>query len=187
MPLLEGPKPVDKQTESDKASLSDDNESTVSDLGHYVLPPDSGIEIIPLVREDNDVDTKSSVRSDKSGKPMNGGIDFGIEFDSEDEDMDSDPHSSHFGVNPFKRYMSPQSTILVNREEPVYIQTSDSSSLWIFSIATIILSGALAFIVAHITNRNKVVQVCVWCVVCVCGVCVWCVCVVCVCDSDGRY
>ncbi|XP_065899624.1 serine/threonine-protein kinase/endoribonuclease IRE1-like [Dysidea avara] len=159
VPLLEGPKPVDKQTESDKASLSDDNESTVSDLGHYVLPPDSGIEIIPLVREDNDVDTKSSVRSDKSGKPMNGGIDFGIEFDSEDEDMDSDPHSSHFGVNPFKRYMSPQSTILVNREEPVYIQTSDSSSLWIFSIATIILSGALAFIVAHITNRNKVVQV----------------------------
>jgi len=171
--LLEGPKEL---ADSDETPVFDDNKSTVSDFGHYVLPPDSGVEIIPLIRDDNDVGVKP-VKSDKMktvGEFKNSGIDFGMEFDSKDKETDSDPHSSHFG-NPFKRYMSPQSTVRKNRDEPIYIQTSDSSSLWMFSIVTIILSGTLAYIVAHITNRNRVVQVhacvCVhaWlCVVCVC-------------------
>jgi len=180
VPLLEGPKEVDEQSESDDATTIDESTSAVADLGHYVLPPDSAVKIVPLVRDNNGgEDTRSSMRWDKTvDGSKSSGIDFGMDFESEVEDIDSDPHSSHFGVNPFKRYMSPKSTVQARRDEPVYIQTSDSSSLWIFSIATIILSGTLAFVVAHITNRNKVVQVCVSCAyVCVC-VPVWvCVCV----------
>ena len=162
--MLEGPKPPGEPP------VIDDEKSTVSDFGHYALPPDSGVEIEPLMRGDNDVDLRPSVEGDNLktiGEFKNTGFDFGMELDSEDEEIDSDPHSSHFGGNPFKRYMSPQSAIRSNRDEPVYIQTSNSSSLWIFSITTIILSGTLAFVVARITNRNRVVQVCaVSCVQC---------------------
>jgi len=165
VPLLEGPKPAEEPP------VIDDKKSIVSDFGHYVLPPDSGVEIVPLIRGDNDVDTRPSVKGDNLktiGEFKNSGIDFGMELDSEDEEIDSDPYSSRFGANPFKRYMSPQSVIRSNRDEPVYIQTSDSSSLWIFSITTIILSGTLAFVVARITNRNRVVQVCTVCCVRAC-------------------
>ena len=86
----------------------------------------------------------------------------------DDEDIHSDFHSnadshsshnSHSDVNPFKRYMSPHPTRDIIKNEQVYVDTRDTSSFWIVSIVTIILSGVVAFIVTKAANRNGVVQV----------------------------
>lgn len=171
VPLLEGPKQSTEATESEDNSNSPAiidakaSSSSAVDLGHFILPADSSLEIVPLLNQD-DVKIKSSVEeallsaiTKQNYKTTDGGIPG-----TTGEDTHSNVHSSANShsdvnhVNPFRRYMALQSMSNINRNEQVYGDTRDTS-FWLVSIVTIILSGVVAFIVTKAANRNGVVQV----------------------------
>ena len=174
--LLEGPKPtgvgggVEYEDDSNSPAIIA-SLSAIDDLGHFALPPDSALKIIPLVNQD-DAGVQNSIKDTPSAgtklKDISKAVDGGIISSSTDEDIHSDFHSgadshfrrnSHSDVNPFKRYMSQHSISSINRNEPIYIETRDTTSVWLVSIVTIVLSGIVAFVVTKAANRNGVVQV----------------------------
>ena len=153
------------------AVIDDDASSTAVDFGHFTLPPDSALKIIPLINqeaksvEDSLKDALSTMTRLKDASQSSNG---GVIPSSTDEDIHSDLHSSddsHFrsnsysDVNPFRRYMSQHSMRHVNRNEPIFVETRDTTSIWLVSIVTIILSGIVAFVVTKAANRNGVAQV----------------------------
>ena len=153
------------------AVIDDDTSSTAVDFGHFTLPPDSALKIIPLMNqeaksvEDSLKDALSTMTRLKDASQSSNG---GVIPSSTDEDIHSDLHSSddsHFrsnsysDVNPFRRYMSQHSIRHVNRNEPIFVETRDTTSIWLVSIVTIILSGIVAFVVTKAANRNGVAQV----------------------------
>jgi len=173
VPLLEGPKPTevrgsDKDESHSLATIDDKIVSSAIDLGHFTLPPDSALKIVPLLNQD-DASMKNSIKSTLSTiTKQNDAVDSSTIPSSTDKNINSDVHSdadshssgnSHSDVNPFRRYMSPQLMSSINRNEQVYIDTRDTGSFWLVSIVTIILSGVVAFIVTKAANRNGVVQV----------------------------
>lgn len=166
VPLLEGPKPTESTgSEDDNTSpaiISDETSSAV-DLGHFVLPPKSALEIMPLLNQDDikaKIDNLPTVSKQMESSRT---ASAGIVLSSTDENLHSsaDSHSgsnSHSDVNPFRRYMSHQSMSNVNDNQPMYSESRDTS-FWLVSIVTIILSGVVAFIVTKAANRNGAVQV----------------------------
>ena len=178
VPLLEGPRPTEaggsdehEDNSNSPAIINDEASSSAVDLGHFALPPDSALKIIPLVNQD-DAEIKNSIKDTLStitkSKDVSKTADGGIIPSSTDEDIHSDFHSSadshfssnpHSDVNPFKRYMSQNSLSSINRNEPIYVETRDTTTVWLVSIVTIILSGIVAFVVTKAANRNGVVQV----------------------------
>ena len=176
VPLLEGPKlteTTENEDDSTSPAIIRDEASSAVDLGHFALPPNSALEIMPLVNQD-DVRAKIPLKDNLPLPTISNHMDTsrtasaGIVSSSTDDDFHSDFHSSadshsgsnsHSDVNPFKRYMSShQSMSSINRNEPVYIESRDAS-FWLVSIVTIILSGVVAFIVTKAANRNGAVQV----------------------------